>query len=82
MKKPKTPRPDSEEYNVEKPQDLNIPKFHSSTDYRNAGELPSVENLNDQSEDAGEGAPTQVPETNLGKKRKDDEDDRERIINK
>ena len=74
----KTPNPDSEKYDVEKPQDLNVPKFNSSTDRLTSQGTPATENLNDQEPvDQQEG-----PKTDLGNERDDNEDDRERIISK
>jgi hypothetical protein len=37
---------DSEEYNIEKPQELTQPQYNSTTKNRQGGELPAVENLN------------------------------------
>lgn len=81
MKNHKTPKPGSSEYNVEKTEDLNTPKFHSSTDRRNSKELPAIENLNDQPESTLDTENQDLPKTNLGNKRKADEHKRERIIN-
>ena len=50
MKNRSTPKPGSVAYNPEKPQYLNIPEYHSSTDNRNSFELPAIENLNDELE--------------------------------
>ncbi len=41
-----TKTPDNEGYNVEKPQDQNLPAYKSSTSHRDGSELPGVENLN------------------------------------
>lgn len=84
MKNHKTPRPESPEYNVEKPQELNKPAFNSSTDRRNSEELPAVEHMDDpqsrQKETKSDNTAT-APKTNLGSgDRKKDEDDREKII--
>jgi hypothetical protein len=74
----KTPHPDSENYDVEKPQDLNVPKFNSSTDKRTSEETPATENLNDKKPlDQDEG-----PDTDLGNDRDHNEDTKERIIDK
>lgn len=37
---------DSEDYNVEKPQELTQPQYNSTTKNRQGAELPAVENLN------------------------------------
>lgn len=78
MENDKTPKPASEEYDVENPQNLNVPKFNSSTDKRESSEKPAVENMNDQElvED------NRPPDTDLGNERDDHEDDKERIISK
>ena len=82
MENKATPTPDSENYNVEKPQDLNIPKFNSATDKRSGGELPAIENMNDQQEkvEPEDSRRTNLPATDLGNDRSDDEKDDERII--
>ncbi|TDQ11938.1 hypothetical protein [Pedobacter metabolipauper] len=78
-----TPKPESEDYNVEKPQDLNVPRFNSSTDKRTDAELPEIENLNDQPTDfEKERENGDLPNTHLGNKRDEDEDEQERIISK
>ncbi|SDL81492.1 hypothetical protein SAMN04487898_12579 [Pedobacter sp. ok626] len=82
MKYRETPEPGSKKYNVEKTEDLTTPKYHSSTDRRNSNELPAIENLNDQFENTLNETimDEEVPKTNLGNKRKDDEKQREKII--
>lgn len=77
-----TPTPDSEDYNVEKPQDLNKPKFNSATDKRSGGELPAIENMNDQKEnvDPEDSNRANLPNPDLGNDRSDNEKDDERII--
>jgi hypothetical protein len=40
----------SEEYDVNHPQNLNTPVFNSSTDHRSTDELPGVENLDTQNQ--------------------------------
>ena len=82
MKNRKTPKPGSEHYNVEKTDDLNNPKYHSSTDRRSSHELPATENLNDKPENRPNEKiqDKDLPKTNLGNKRRDDEDEREKII--
>ncbi len=79
MESDKTPKPASEHYDVENPQNLNIPKFNSSTDKRESHERPAIENLNDQDQPLHDQRP---PHTDLGNKRDDDEADEERIIDK
>jgi len=78
MENDKTPKPASEEYDVENPQNLNVPKFNSSTDKRESNERPAVENMNDH-KPAEDQRP---PDTDLGNERDDDEDEKERIISK
>ena len=81
MKSRKTPKPGSKEYDVENTQNLNIPEFNSSTDRRESRELPSVENLDYQYiERADRSKNLEIPETNLGNERSEDEDERERLI--
>lgn len=80
MKKPETPKPGSAAYDVEKTQDLNTPKYHSSTDRRSSHELPATENMNDQPEDRTDHK--DLPKTDLGNKRSEDEEQREKIINR
>lgn len=81
MKKTRTPKPGSKEYNVEKTEDLNIPEFHSSTDKRYSHELPAIENMNGE-EAQVQNDPEHLPKTNLGNDRSKNEKDRERIIRK
>ncbi|WEK18253.1 MAG: hypothetical protein P0Y49_15790 [Candidatus Pedobacter colombiensis] len=70
MKKHKIPGPGSKEYDIENPQNLNIPTYHSSTDYRSSKELPSVENLDNESiSEAEDAEDLEVTKTNLGNKR-------------
>lgn len=40
--------PDSEEYDVNHPQNLNTPVFNSATDHRSTDNLPGVENMDTQ----------------------------------
>lgn len=82
MNKDKTPQPGSEDYDVEQPQELNIPKFNSSTEKRGSDELPAVENMDGmkkpvQPENRGQKS---LPDTNLGNDRDDYEDEKEKII--
>jgi hypothetical protein len=76
----KTPKPGSAEYNVEKTEELTIPKFHSSTDHRNSQELPATENLNDEHKKAKTKLGYNAPKPDLGNKRADDEDQKEKLI--
>lgn len=81
MENRKTPKPGSEEYDVEKTQNLNIPEFNSSTSRRKSGELPSVENLDHQPvEQTDASKDMELPETNLGNERNEDEDENEKLI--
>lgn len=82
MKKQETPKPGSKDYDTSKTQDLNMPKYHSSTDRRASHELPSTENLNDQQQGKGEEKIKEqdAPKTNLGNKPSPDEKQREKII--
>lgn len=81
MKNRKTPKPGSEEYDVENTQNLNLPEFNSGTDRRKSNELPSVENLDHQpAEETNGSKDLEIPETNLGNERDEDEDERERLI--
>lgn len=87
MENNKTPKPESEDYDVEKPQDLNIPKYNSSTDHRTDADLPAVENLNDTEDgidrqNSNRAFPDhrESPKPDLGNDRDDDEDEREKII--
>jgi len=82
MENRETPKPGSAKYDVEKTEELNTPKYHSSTDRRNSHELPATENLNDQSENRinKKIQHKDLPKTNLGNKRKEDEKQREKII--
>lgn len=76
----KTPKPGSAEYNVEKTEELTTPKFHSSTDHRNSQELPATENLDDLPQKVKTNLEQSVPKPELGNKRADDEDQREKLI--
>ena len=80
MKTRKTPQPGSKEYDVENTQNLNMPEFNSSTDRRKSGERPSVENLDQYAESLDRSENLEVPETNLGNKRDDDEEQDEKLI--
>ena len=77
-----TPKPESEKYDVEHPQDLNTPKYNSTTEKRTGGELPAIENMNDEDEkvDPEDSNRSNMPETDLGNDNKDDEKEKERII--
>jgi len=82
MKKHATPKPGTKNYDVEKTGDLNIPKYHSSSDHRHSNELPSIENLNNQPETKTDKAinDQDIPKTDLGNKPKANEKEREKII--
>lgn len=81
MKNRKTPKPGSKDYDVENTQNLNMPEFNSGTNRRKSSELPSVENLDHPpSERTDESKDLEIPETNLGNERDEDEDEREKLI--
>lgn len=81
MKNRKTPQPGSKEYDVENTQNLNMPEFNSSTDRRESSEWPSVENLDHQyTEKVDRSENFEIPKTNLGNERDDDEEEKERLI--
>ena len=77
-----TPKPESKEYDVEHPEQLNTPSFNSGTNKRAGAELPAVENMNDEDEkvEPEDSNRSNMPATDLGNDRKDDEKDSERII--
>ena len=78
---PHTPAPGSPDYPVNDPQKLNTPKFNSAG--RKAGdEVPPVENMNDQLPeiDTDNAVDMTGPQTDLGNPREEDEDGKERII--
>ena len=73
--------PGSKEYDVENTQNLNIPEFNSSTNRRESSEFPFVENLDQQyTERVDESKTLEIPETNLGNERDENEDEREKLI--
>ena len=78
MENDKSPKPASEEYDVENPQNLNLPKFNSSTDKRESHETPAVEHMDGQQSVEDQ----RPPDTDLGNERDDDEEEKERIISK
>lgn len=82
MKNRATPKPGSKKYNIEKTEDLNTPKYHSSSDTRHNSELPAIENLNDQPENEMNRTIKEqyIPKPDLGNKRKKNEKQREKII--
>ncbi|MES2457777.1 MAG: hypothetical protein V4594_19620 [Bacteroidota bacterium] len=82
MKNSNTPAPGSEDYDVNQPQDLNKPKYNSTTEKRGSAELPAVENMNDQQQhiDTHQANDTSGPETDLGNDRAENEKEKERII--
>lgn len=47
--KPQTPV--NKEYNPNKPQDITSPQYNSSSEKRDSGNLPSIENLDHQNND-------------------------------
>jgi hypothetical protein len=77
-----TPKPESEEYDIEHPQNLNIPKFNSDTEKLEGAGRPGVEHLNDADENPtpDDSDKRDTPETDLGNNPSDDEGDSERII--
>jgi len=83
MEQQKTPKPGEENYPVDRPQDLNIPRFNSATDKQDSSKQPPVENMNDQQKEiinTDHINDTSVPSPDLGNERGSKEDDRERII--
>lgn len=82
MNEKKTPKPGSPDYPINHPQDLTQPKFRSDGQKEDTSDLPPVENLNDQETETEANAThdTSRPRTNLGNKRDEDEEDKERII--
>ncbi|WP_256006360.1 MULTISPECIES: hypothetical protein [Pedobacter] len=80
--KNKTPQPDSEHYDLEHPENLAMPKFNSATEKREGSGLPQVENMNDEQRniDTDGSHDTDLPETDLGNDRSDDESEDEKII--
>jgi hypothetical protein len=82
MENQTTPKPDSEEYDVEHPEKTATPQFNSSTEKREGSKLPAIENMNDEDEkvDPKDSNRTNMPETDLGNDPVDEEKDKERII--
>lgn len=82
MEQKRTPAPGSAQYNPDQPQELNIPEFNSTTEKRKSGELPAVENMNDEQQHINphDAHPADTPRTNLGNERKPDEKEKEKII--
>lgn len=78
----KTPEPGSKDYPINRPQDLNTPKFNSDGKKEATDDYPPVENMNDQlSEiDTDHINDTEQPRTDLGNERDSDEEEDERII--
>jgi len=78
----KTPNPDSDQYDVNHPENNAHPQFNSSTDKREDAELPAIENMNDEDEKVKpeDSNRTKLPESDLGNDPKDDEAENERII--
>lgn len=81
-------KPGSDEYNVERPQDLNIPEFNSTSESRASHELPAVEHLDEEHQSGDEEKnrsnmeqqKKMPPKPDLGNKRDDDEEEHERLI--
>ncbi len=82
MENKPTPTPGSKEYNPEKLENLNTPQFNSSTEKRIGDELPVIENMNDQQErvEPEDANRTNLPESDIGNKRSESEDEEEQII--
>jgi hypothetical protein len=65
---------ESKDYDVENPQELNIPKFNSTSEKRESHKLPYVENVDDTEQSVGNDQQTMndsalfgdTHETNLG----------------
>lgn len=82
-RKRKTAKPGTAAYDPDKPQNLNIPEYNSSSDYRESHELPAIENLNNEQREENskkESVKKRPPKPNLGNKRDKDEDQREKIV--
>ncbi|MFP5080216.1 hypothetical protein [Pedobacter sp. JCM 36344] len=77
-----TPKPESNQYDVEHPENLNLPKFNSSSEKREGAKLSAIENMNDQDEKVKpeDSNRSKMPETDLGNHPDDDEKESERII--
>mgnify|MGYP003578453311 CR=1 FL=1 len=83
MKNRNTPKPGSSPYPTERPQDLNIPEYHSSSDRRASHELPAIENVNDQADDKEPDTLRQhSPKPDLGNPQSKNEGGREKLITK
>jgi hypothetical protein len=82
MENQSTPKPDSKEYDVEHPENTNMPQFNSGTEKREGAKLPAIENMNDEDEkvDPKDSNRANMPETDLGNDPVDEEKDKERII--
>ena len=81
MKNRNTPKPGSSPYPTERPQHLNMPEYHSSSDRRASHELPAIENLNDQAIDRQPDMLRQhSPKPDLGNPQSKDEGDREKLV--
>ncbi|MEJ2880480.1 hypothetical protein [Pedobacter sp. GR22-6] len=82
MKNKKTPQPGEEDYPLNQPQNLNIPKFNSSGKKDLTDDLPPVENMNDLQieKNADHESYDDRPLTDLGNERSDNEEEKERII--
>jgi hypothetical protein len=83
MENQSTPKPESEEYDVNHPQNINMPEFNSSTDKREGAKLPAIENMNDEDEKVKpeDSNRSNLPQANLGNEADEDEEkEDERII--
>jgi len=78
-----TPQPGTPEYQVEKTEELNKPKFNSGTDRRDSEELPAVEQKDAHlsSDEKSTEHDQNIPEADLGNQRDEDkEQEDEKII--
>jgi hypothetical protein len=78
-----TPKPESDDYDVNHPENLTTPKFNSDTDKREGAKLSAIENMNNEDEkvEPEDSNRSKMPETDLGNNPDDDnEKERERII--
>lgn len=83
MENQSAPKPDSEEYDVNHPQNTSMPEYNSSTDKREGEKLPAIENMNDEDEkvEPEDSNRSNLPQANLGNEADEDEEkDDERII--
>ena len=81
MENKKTPQPGSAEYDVNKTEELNTPKYNSTSERRESHELPAVEHFDEHPvQDLDSETVQNTPNPDLGNKREGDEEDREKII--